>query len=346
MVTTLLALALTARGQLLFEPGVLLVRFAPRVTEERAAECLKKAGTGSEQIHFDSVRAVTFILPGTCPDARTGHGSVKAESERYARQVRRARGQLRSLGASHVECSSRDSDHFYLKVAFSAPVPHVSAVRLASAVRVEAFYLVPEYEPYSHAVRVRVPEGEETHWEYVLSQEDVVERAAVNWYAYPQALQQSVEIDVRAAQQSMQRRTANQESAERGRSGKVSRDMEAHDDLSLSSVLSMVRKYYEKRGAAASLVAFDHDHCELVVKRMRGQVIAGKSYWERLQVFLYVIGPRLSVVVQGKYAPGLGPSFPPAAAFVDMEPMYATELSEHLGDLIVHAKRVLEKGPP
>lgn len=88
-------------------------------------------------------------------------------------------------------------------------------------------------------------------------------------------------------------------------------------------------EYLEKSGA----------YVEVLVKGLRGEVIDGGGFWERIQLSFFVTGSeetrRLRVFVDGRLASGLG-GYPPDTQFtMDMEPDHAESLDVFARALVV-----------
>lgn len=108
--------------------------------------------------------------------------------------------------------------------------------------------------------------------------------------------------------------------------------------LTSNAVESLLTKHYAARGAQITVTGRAQGWLTLVVRRLQGEVLTGKTYWERLQLFIFLDqiqgATRVRLIVDGKYASGLAP--PDDLAYTDMEPTYASSLSEY-GRALVQA---------
>lgn len=104
---------------------------------------------------------------------------------------------------------------------------------------------------------------------------------------------------------------------------------------SVADVEQLLRRHFTLLGEVA--VAQQRGNTlELTVRSLRGQVIKGNRYWERLQIFLVATPEgrklRLNMAIDGQFCAGL--TAPPDTAYRDMEP-------QHSGSLLGYAKSLM-----
>jgi hypothetical protein len=99
---------------------------------------------------------------------------------------------------------------------------------------------------------------------------------------------------------------------------------------------------YAKRGASILVTGMTAHWFSIVVRHLRGEVISGRQYWERLQllVFLEPMGNATVVrlIVDGKYGAGLAP--PDDLGYSDMEPIYTANLTDYGKALVLYLAEV------
>ncbi|MGH6835063.1 MAG: S8 family peptidase [Methylocella sp.] len=67
---------------------------------------------------------------------------------------------------------------------------------------------------------------------------------------------------------------------------------------------------------------------KVVVNGLRGSVLIGHNYWERLEIHLVLIKPgEIEAMVEGSYATGIGDSPPATSAYRSMEKDYLSDIS-------------------
>jgi len=60
---------------------------------------------------------------------------------------------------------------------------------------------------------------------------------------------------------------------------------------------------------------------------LRGDVLSGHNYWERLHIHLALVEPSVAeAMVEGYYAPGIGATPPATSAYESMEKDYYEDL--------------------
>jgi hypothetical protein len=93
----------------------------------------------------------------------------------------------------------------------------------------------------------------------------------------------------------------------------------------LQSVIDILEKKYPKH------VQVTERYQNLVIIEidgLRGSVLNGYNYWERLKIHLVLAEPGMAeAMVEGYYAPGMGTSPPVTSAYESMEKDYYQDLS-------------------
>ena len=97
------------------------------------------------------------------------------------------------------------------------------------------------------------------------------------------------------------------------------------------------------RGAGGQCITSLSDNwLALTVRHLRGEVIADKQYWERLQVIVAREPVKqtltLRLILDGRYGSGLAP--PSEMGYVDMEPVYTSYLNEYGKSLVLAIGKV------
>jgi hypothetical protein len=94
----------------------------------------------------------------------------------------------------------------------------------------------------------------------------------------------------------------------------------------LEDVVAILKKKYPK----PSEVRVIERHQNLVkveISGLRGSVLSGHNYWERLEIHLILLKPgEAEAMVEGSYAPGIGDSPPATSAYESMEKEYYSDV--------------------
>lgn len=102
-------------------------------------------------------------------------------------------------------------------------------------------------------------------------------------------------------------------------------------------------RHFGPKNVAIKKVAIEDQYVEVILSGLRGEVIEGTKYWERLQSSVLVADRgdyfELRLLLDGQFAAGLNP--PPITAFSDMEPVYSKSLQVYAGQLLASLKEYL-----
>lgn len=108
--------------------------------------------------------------------------------------------------------------------------------------------------------------------------------------------------------------------------------------ISANSIQSTLTEKYTKRGASVLVTGKTDNWLSIVVRKLRDEVLTGKKYWERLQLFVFLEplenATRVRLIIDGKYGAGLAP--PDDLGYIDMEPTYTANLSEYGKALVLY----------
>lgn len=109
-------------------------------------------------------------------------------------------------------------------------------------------------------------------------------------------------------------------------------------------IARFLEAYFGEKKAVVKTVAVEDGYVEAFIENIRGEVISGKNFWERLQASIVLAdkGPSIEIrlFLDGQFAAGLNP--PPLTAFSDMEPTHSKELHIYAGAFLTSMKRYLE----
>jgi hypothetical protein len=91
----------------------------------------------------------------------------------------------------------------------------------------------------------------------------------------------------------------------------------------LDDVVAILKKKYPKQ----LKVVERHQNLFKLEIGLRGSVLSGHNYWERLEIHLILLKPgEAEAMVEGSYAPGIGDSPPATSAYESMEKEYYSAL--------------------
>lgn len=101
--------------------------------------------------------------------------------------------------------------------------------------------------------------------------------------------------------------------------------------ISIGSIQSALTEKYARHGASIIITGKTDNWLSIVVRKLRDEVLTGRKYWERLQLFIFPEPlektTRVRLIVDGKYGAGLAP--PDDLGYINMEPIYTAQLSEY-----------------
>jgi hypothetical protein len=107
--------------------------------------------------------------------------------------------------------------------------------------------------------------------------------------------------------------------------------------LTIENIKQYLTSRYASAGGAVTVTALGDNWLALTVGHLRGEVIADKKYWERLQVFVAREPTKemltLRLILDARYGSGLAP--PSDLGYIDMEPVYTSYLNEYGKSLVL-----------
>jgi hypothetical protein len=111
--------------------------------------------------------------------------------------------------------------------------------------------------------------------------------------------------------------------------------------------------FFEERyrqAAKVSVLRQDDRVVEVQISRLRGAVVPTASLWERLTICAALVGTaqaeRAYLVVDGRFAHGVGKREPAASRYEDMTGTYDAELATYVGELTHALATRFSGGPP
>ncbi len=114
-------------------------------------------------------------------------------------------------------------------------------------------------------------------------------------------------------------------------------------------IVDFLKAYYAPRGGNLTFLEQGDNYVEAIVRGLKGEVLAGGSDWERLQVIVFLVSggqaqATLRTTIDGRIASGLG-GYPADSNFItDMEPRYGGALSEYARRLLNEIQKALQLG--
>lgn len=94
----------------------------------------------------------------------------------------------------------------------------------------------------------------------------------------------------------------------------------------LEDVVVNLKKKYPKP-SEVKVVERHQNLFKVEINGLRGSVLNGHNYWERLEIHLILLKPgEAEAMVEGSYAPGIGDSPPATSAYESMEKEYYSDL--------------------
>jgi hypothetical protein len=91
-------------------------------------------------------------------------------------------------------------------------------------------------------------------------------------------------------------------------------------------VIAILKKKYP-RPFEVRVLERHQNLVKVEINGLRGHVLSGRNYWERLEIYLVHLKPgEAKVIVEGQYAPGMGSSPPASSAYESMEKDYYQDL--------------------
>lgn len=116
----------------------------------------------------------------------------------------------------------------------------------------------------------------------------------------------------------------------------------------IDAVAAFFKRSFERKGTIAETKR-SPKRVRFVASHLRGEVIRGKAYWERLEIDAAVLGAKkhfqVLVVLDGYFASGTGDTEPPLGRYEDMSANgYHRELEEYLGRLVTGITGFFQKG--
>jgi hypothetical protein len=97
-----------------------------------------------------------------------------------------------------------------------------------------------------------------------------------------------------------------------------------------------LRYVFSEPNITVDYITLEDSYVQVIVRGLRGRVVPGGRYWERLELNFVLQGEktnRLRVVADGLLAAGIG-GYPPDSQFTrNMEPEYAASLTEYTAHL-------------
>ena len=94
----------------------------------------------------------------------------------------------------------------------------------------------------------------------------------------------------------------------------------------LEDVVVLLKKKYPKP-SEVKVVERHQNLFKVEISGLRGSVLSGHNYWERLEIHLILLKPgEAEAMVEGSYAPGIGDSRPATSAYELMEKEYYPDL--------------------
>jgi hypothetical protein len=94
----------------------------------------------------------------------------------------------------------------------------------------------------------------------------------------------------------------------------------------LEDVVVILKKKYQKP-SEVKVVERHQNLFKVEINGLRGSVLSGHKYWERLEIHLVLLKPgEAAAMVEGYYAPGIGDSPPATSAYESMEKEYYSDL--------------------
>jgi subtilisin family serine protease len=155
---------------------------------------------------------------------------------------------------------------------------------------------------------ITVPIGQEWFWVDVLRASGVFTRAERDDYYCAKSIDTQLPLGDEHPDVSLAAPTAN-----------------VRPGADLQSVIDLLKKKYPQ------IQVFKPQYKNLAkieIDGLRGDVLKGHNYWERLQIHLVLVKPGVAeAMVEGYYAPGVGRSPPATSAYESMEKDYSEDLS-------------------
>jgi subtilisin family serine protease len=94
-------------------------------------------------------------------------------------------------------------------------------------------------------------------------------------------------------------------------------------------VVSILKKKYP-RPSEVKVIERHQNFVKVEIDGLRGSVLSGHNYWERLEIHLILLKPgEGEAMVEGYYAPGIGASPPATSAYESMEKEYYADLTRY-----------------
>lgn len=94
-------------------------------------------------------------------------------------------------------------------------------------------------------------------------------------------------------------------------------------------VVSILKKKYP-RPSEVKVIERHQNFVKVEIDGLRGSVLSGHNYWERLEIHLILLKPgEGEAMVEGYYAPGIGASPPASSAYESMEKEYYADLTRY-----------------
>jgi hypothetical protein len=190
--------------------------------------------------------------------------------------------------------------------------------------------IAPEEGPVKteHEIHCDVTKGHERHWKAILESLDGVKE--VHWVraTWASASDETPTISYRPL--------APSRSIQIGKRDVVK-------DLS-----GFFQKFFAGKGLVTETKRLPH-RLRLVVSRMRGEILRGKNYWERMEIDAVIVGMKeefqVVLILDGYLASGSGRAEPPVSRFKDMSMEgRQKELDDYLGRLVVEMTKSLQGG--
>lgn len=126
-------------------------------------------------------------------------------------------------------------------------------------------------------------------------------------------------------------------------------DVELAIEITPAKLRWFFKSYYMREPAAKiRFNAVEKDFIGFSVREIRDEIVDEK-YWEKIQVSLVFYqlperGWKFRCFLDAQFAPGLGNRPPPDESYRDMEPRYAKQLNDYVGQLMVALRDHLTKG--
>jgi hypothetical protein len=173
----------------------------------------------------------------------------------------------------------------------------------------------------ARAYTCRVGNGHEAYWVNVLSQSRLVSKIDLAPLELAMAGAQSLGLDFRP-------------------SGTLATSNHS-TPAPLERVLEFFAQYFASKGRYRPDRRYSR-HGSFVVDHMQGTVITRERYWEYVEVHVVITADqaeRVSLMIDGRYAPGLGQRPPALDAYLDMGSKYQKELELYAAELVEQLNR-------